>query len=137
MLSPNEEAILRKIAQEKMPSKVMNPSCTTGFGPYPSGPTIPEKLMQLPKMRVSDLNDDPEIEVRLRSADVLEPGQKPGHIYALGVSRREILTLSTSALKVRVVAARARAAQEAPPPKASFDILPGTKPAVNRLVMVG
>ena len=115
--------------------KAVNP-IATGYQPrtVSEDAMIDDSLRKCPKMLPVNINDDNQIAAQLYAAGMKD--QKPGQIYSLGISRREILTLSATELKARVAVARERAEREAPEPRASLTFS-GPKPEVSRVFMVG
>jgi hypothetical protein len=127
-LSQQEEAFLRQQIAEQSPMKVVNPLAHVGRGLNESIGSAARHVTGLFRRSVTvvaDLNQDAAIsnklsKLKFRKQEMAElngfsvvvtfPDKLfPGDIFALGITRDQVLQLSVDSLKRRIITARAEA----------------------------
>jgi hypothetical protein len=130
--SEYEESVLRQYVRDHTPMTTVNPQRVTGPSQRVSDmASVKHELATLPRMETVNLNVDPLVESKLRSAGIF---RKPGEVYSLGVSRFDILNLEPNMLALRIAeqTEQALASGNAEPKPNWSD--PFTKPPVLRAV---
>lgn len=111
------ESVLRGLIRDSTPMAVTNPGAHVAMrDSLPATVSLQERaaLEKLPKMQPVDMNDDAYAEAKLRDAGL--EGKKLGEIYALGITRRQIVALPAAELAALVRAQEASAADTVPEP---------------------
>ncbi len=99
MLSPREEQILREQIRDNTPMRVVGgPTSTAQPGDREFGRQINEQLEKLPKMKPVNLNENPELEYKLRK--VMKKGEKLGEFFSrTGLGLAQIMSMSDSEIR--------------------------------------
>lgn len=139
MLTPQEEATLKRIAHENMPSVVVNPQPPEPNFRAKTPDLVEEDLRRRPgKMKAFDPNDDPAVLHRLRH--VLRPDETLMQFHVrTGLGRQQIMTMSKDEIARFIEIVERNSADDVQPPRATISqtYAPGTKPKAPRVVIVG
>jgi len=134
MLTPQEEATLRRLARENSPAYA--PTLLPPAQAVESLDSIVSRSLSKGKMQVTSLNDDPLISSKLQAAGIRNV--IPGAIYSLGVGRAFILAASPSELRDAIRRAEERNRADGIVEPRGFlvprDVLPAAPPPRSAVV---